>query len=58
MSSWYVWAALGMYPEIPGRAEMVLNSPLFAKAVVTTRAGKTITINGDGARPACRTSPD
>jgi hypothetical protein len=37
---------------------MVLNSPLFAKAVVTTRAGKTITINGDGARPACRTSPD
>jgi putative alpha-1,2-mannosidase len=37
MSSWYVWAALGMYPEIPGRAEMVLNSPLFAKAVVTTQ---------------------
>jgi putative alpha-1,2-mannosidase len=48
MSSWYLWAALGMYPEIPGRAEMVLNSPLFAKAVVTTRAGKTITINGEG----------
>ncbi|WP_158880396.1 GH92 family glycosyl hydrolase [Amycolatopsis anabasis] len=51
MSSWYVWAALGMYPEIPGRAELVLNSPLFTKAVVTTGAGKTITINGRGAAP-------
>ena len=29
MSSWYVWAALGMYPEIPGRAELVLASPFF-----------------------------
>ncbi|MEC3980339.1 GH92 family glycosyl hydrolase [Amycolatopsis sp. H20-H5] len=48
MSSWYVWAALGMYPEIPGRAEMVLNSPLFPKAVLTTGAGKKITINGNG----------
>lgn len=29
MSSWYVWSAIGMYPEIPGRAELVLGSPLF-----------------------------
>jgi predicted alpha-1,2-mannosidase len=49
MSSWYVWAALGMYPEIPGRAEMVLGSPLFPQAVVKTGNGKTITINGAGA---------
>ncbi|GAA1984064.1 GH92 family glycosyl hydrolase [Amycolatopsis minnesotensis] len=52
MSSWYVWAALGMYPEIPGRAEMVLNSPLFTKAVITTGLGKKITINGKGAATA------
>ncbi|HKS49250.1 MAG TPA: GH92 family glycosyl hydrolase [Amycolatopsis sp.] len=51
MSSWYVWAAVGMYPEIPGRAEMVLGSPLFSKAVVKTGAGKTITINGTGDGP-------
>jgi predicted alpha-1,2-mannosidase len=51
MSSWYVWSALGMYPEIPGRAELVLGSPLFAKAVVHTGAGRTITINGTGAGP-------
>jgi putative alpha-1,2-mannosidase len=49
MSSWYVWAALGMYPQVPGRAEMVLGSPLFPKAVLTTGAGKKITINGKGA---------
>ena len=27
MSSWYVWAALGMYPEIPGRAEIAARQP-------------------------------
>ena len=48
MSSWYVWSALGMYPEIPGRAELVLGSPLFSKVELTTGAGKKITINGNG----------
>jgi predicted alpha-1,2-mannosidase len=49
MSSWYVWSALGMYPIVPGRAELVLNSPLFDQAVITTGSGKTITINAPGA---------
>jgi predicted alpha-1,2-mannosidase len=31
MSSWAVFAAMGLYPEIPGRAELVLASPLFPK---------------------------
>ncbi|WP_084743306.1 GH92 family glycosyl hydrolase [Amycolatopsis australiensis] len=48
MSSWYVWAALGIYPEIPGRAEFVLNTPLFGKAVLTTGAGKKITVTSSG----------
>ncbi|KGI78130.1 GH92 family glycosyl hydrolase [Oleiagrimonas soli] len=39
MSSWYVWAALGMYPEIPGRAELVLGSPLFPHAVIHRPGG-------------------
>ena len=47
MSSWYVWAALGMYPEIPGRAELLLASPLFAEAEIHRPLG-TIRIN---ARP-------
>jgi len=39
MSSWYVWAALGLYPAIPGRAELLLGSPLFPKAVVHRASG-------------------
>ena len=27
MSSWYVWAAMGLYPETPGRGELVLAQP-------------------------------
>ena len=26
MSSWYVFSALGMYPQVPGRAELVLSA--------------------------------
>ena len=34
MSSWDVFASMGLYPEIPGRAELVLGSPIFTKVVV------------------------
>jgi predicted alpha-1,2-mannosidase len=33
-SSWYVWAALGMYPATPGTADLALHSPLFPRAVI------------------------
>jgi predicted alpha-1,2-mannosidase len=46
MSSWYVWAALGMYPEIPGRAELLLTSPSFPDAVIH-RASGTIRVKAD-----------
>ena len=48
MSSWYVWSALGMYPEIPGRAELVLGSPLFPEARIQ-RPGGDIVIKANGA---------
>lgn len=48
MSSWYVWAALGMYPLYPGRAELVLGSPLFEDAVIDRPAGR-IAIHAKGA---------
>lgn len=48
MSSWYVWATLGMYPEIPGRADLLLASPLFTHAVVHG-AGGDVTIDAPGA---------
>jgi putative alpha-1,2-mannosidase len=42
MSSWYVWSALGLYPEIPGRAELLLGSPLFAHAVIHGSGGDVV----------------
>ncbi len=39
MSSWAVFAYLGLYPEIPGRAELVLSSPVFRSATVHRRGG-------------------
>jgi predicted alpha-1,2-mannosidase len=35
MSSWLVWADLGLYPETPGTGDLVLGSPLFASTVIT-----------------------
>ncbi|WP_229881910.1 lectin [Streptomyces alanosinicus] len=49
MSSWYVWSALGMYPETPGTADLALGSPLFPQAVLTLPSGRTLTIDGTGA---------
>ncbi|MGV9708110.1 lectin [Streptomyces sp. NPDC003483] len=49
MSAWYVWSALGMYPETPGTSDLALGSPLFTQAVVTLPSGKTLTVNGNGA---------
>ena len=40
MSSWYVWAAIGLYPEVPGRAELALASPLFPHVTVSLADGR------------------
>jgi putative alpha-1,2-mannosidase len=47
MSSWYLFAALGMYPELPGSDVLVLNSPLFPKAVLHLQNGD-VTIEASG----------
>jgi len=39
MSAWYVFAALGLYPAIPGTDVLVIGSPLFQKAVLRLPAG-------------------
>jgi predicted alpha-1,2-mannosidase len=49
MSAWFVWSALGFYPETPGTASLALGSPMFTQAVVTLPSGNTLTINGSGA---------
>ena len=50
MSSWYVWSALGLYPVYPGRAELVIGSPLFPRAVIE-RPGGRIEIHARNAAP-------
>ncbi len=44
LSSWYVFSALGMYPEIPGVAGFVVGSPLFPKATIFSDNGDVIQI--------------
>jgi predicted alpha-1,2-mannosidase len=43
MSSWYVWSALGGYPEDPGSATLAAGSPLFPNIAIHLGDGKTIT---------------
>ncbi|WP_255364501.1 GH92 family glycosyl hydrolase [Luteibacter sp. UNC138MFCol5.1] len=42
MSSWYVFASLGVYPAIPGRAELVVGSPLFKRATIHRANGDVV----------------
>jgi putative alpha-1,2-mannosidase len=51
MSSWYVFSALGLYPEIPGVAGFAIGSPMFPKAIVHLGNGSTIQIDGRDAAP-------
>ena len=50
MSSWYLFGALGMYPELPGSDVLVLGSPLFPKTVLHLPSGD-VTITANGAAP-------
>ncbi|MFI1762533.1 GH92 family glycosyl hydrolase [Streptomyces sp. NPDC020800] len=49
MSSWYVFSALGMYPQVPSRAELVLASPLFERVEIDRPHGNDISIHASGA---------
>lgn len=45
LSSWFVFAALGMYPATPGTANLVLATPLFPAIVLRRPGGRLIRIN-------------
>lgn len=49
LSSWYVWAALGLYPSTPGTSILTVNTPLFDRAVIALPGGKSIRITAPGA---------
>lgn len=44
-SSWFVWSALGMYPETPGTPVLTLASPLFSKTIIHLNHGRQIVIH-------------
>ncbi|MFF4503506.1 GH92 family glycosyl hydrolase [Streptomyces sp. NPDC001401] len=44
MSSWAVWASLGMYPQVPGSPQLALASPLFPAATVRRGNGVSLTL--------------
>ncbi|MEU9835663.1 GH92 family glycosyl hydrolase [Streptosporangium sp. NPDC048047] len=48
MGAWYVWSAIGLYPAIPGRAELLVSTPLFDRVVIDRPAGD-IVVNAPGA---------
>ena len=49
LSSWYVWAAMGLYPEIPGVAGLAVGSPLFPQIDLNLPDGRTTSIVAPGA---------
>jgi predicted alpha-1,2-mannosidase len=48
LSSWYVWAALGIYPLTPGTADLVVASPEFPSATIQLAGGKSLTLTAKG----------
>lgn len=45
MSAWYVFAAIGLFPQVPGRAEMLIGSPVFTRVVIDRGNGVRMTVN-------------
>jgi predicted alpha-1,2-mannosidase len=52
MSAWYVFAAMGLYPEIPGVGGFVIGSSLFASMTVNLSGGSALQINAPEASDA------
>ncbi len=47
MSAWYVFAAIGLFPQSPGRAELLLGSPIFTRVVIERSNGVRLAITGN-----------
>ncbi len=49
LSSWYVWAAIGLYPVTPGSADLALASPLFPAVSVTLPDARMLVLHAPSA---------
>ncbi|HEY2334035.1 MAG TPA: GH92 family glycosyl hydrolase [Solirubrobacterales bacterium] len=45
LSSWYVFGALGLYPEVPGVGLLAIGSPLFGRASIAMPHHRRVTIS-------------
>ncbi len=52
MSAWYVWCALGLYPQNPATAVFDLGTPLFEHVSIRVPAGAKLDIDAPGASTA------
>jgi predicted alpha-1,2-mannosidase len=50
LSSWYVFGALGLYPEVPGVGLLALGSPLFRHASITLPHRRRLTISASAGK--------
>jgi predicted alpha-1,2-mannosidase len=51
LSSWYVFGALGLYPEVPGVGVLAIGSPLFSRAEIRLPHRRRALILGHGRGP-------
>src|SRR6266851_3891385 len=47
MSAWYVWAALGLYPAIPGVGGLIVSSPSFTETTISNGDGTVLRVVAD-----------
>jgi predicted alpha-1,2-mannosidase len=52
MSSWYIFAAIGLYPEITATSGFVIGSPLFTSITLSLSGGHTLQISAPEASDA------
>ncbi|GIF73064.1 GH92 family glycosyl hydrolase [Asanoa siamensis] len=49
LSAWYVFAALGIYPAVPGTADLTVAAPIFTRADIRLPSGRTLTLDAPNA---------
>lgn len=49
LSSWYVWAAIGLFPLTPGSGDLALASPLFPSVTISLPDGRRLVEHAPGA---------
>jgi predicted alpha-1,2-mannosidase len=54
LSAWYVFGALGLYPEVPGVGLLAVASPLLRKATVRVGGGRKLQILSSARSPLSR----